>query len=407
MIYSHSRLSAFENCPRKFAFRYIEKPPIEEGQSIEAFMGSAVHDILEALYKAVQMERTPRWEEIRDLYEDYWEKNHNDGILIVRKEFTAQDYRNVGRRCLQDYFVKHYPFRDSRILGLEERITVDLDGSGQYRLQGFIDRLAERDDGTIEIHDYKTSRRLPSQERVDSERQLALYQLGIEKRWDKVRSVRLIWHYLCFRRAMTSVRTRESLETLKTDTMRVIDDVEHAMVKEEFPARESALCDWCDYQPICPAKRHLFETAALSPQEFSEDDGVKLADRFVAAGRNKKEAEAELNAARQAVIDFSVATNLTRLAGHNASVGVSRRVDQKLPKANSPERKQIESAVRASGRWEDVSDLSRAKLPKALKTDLFDPDARSQIKSLLIEDEIITVTKRNLAREGTDDGPHL
>jgi putative RecB family exonuclease len=407
MVFSHSRLSAYENCPRMYAFRYIEKPPIEERQSIEAFMGSTVHDVLEKLYQAVQMERTPKWEKVRDAYDAYWDKNFNDSIFIVRREYSAQDYRNVGRRCLQDYFVKHYPFRESRTLGLEERITVDLDGSGEYRLQGFIDRLAECDDGTIEIHDYKTSRRLPSQEEVDKERQLALYQLGIEDRWEDVRSVRLIWHYLRSGRTMTSVRSPESLDVLRQETMRLIDTVQGATDRGVLPPNESALCDWCDYQELCPAKKHLFATATMTPAEFSADDGVRLADRFAAASREKKEAEAALLEVRQEVIQFAKATNTTRLVGHNLTVGVSRRIEQTVPRANTSDRARLESLVRASGQWEKVSDLSRSKLPKALQGNLFNKETRSEIESLLSKSEVITVSQRRLSSEDTDDGPDV
>jgi len=407
MVFSHSRLSTYEDCPRKYAFKYIEKPPIEERRSVEAFMGSAVHEVLEKLYQSVQMERIPKWEEIRDFYEDYWERNWRDDILIVRTEFTGADYRNVGRRCLQDYFVGHYPFADGRILGLEERIVFDLDAAGRYKIQGYIDRLVESDDGTIEIHDYKTNRRLPSQDEVNRNRQLALYQLGIEKRWDNVPAVRLVWHYLRANRTLRSVRSREALDELRAETIGLIDTIEAARVDNDFPPHETQLCDWCEFQSICPAKRHLATTAVLTPQEFAADSGVQLVDRFIAAARQRAQAETELQNARQEVIDFGRANNLTRIHGHHASVGISRRWEQAIPNQDDPNRKLLETLVRASGQWDEVSDLSRSKLPKALQGDLFDATARRQIAELLTRNEVITVTKREEATEATDDGPDV
>ena len=41
-IYSHSRLSTFENCRKKFEFRYVLKLP-EDSEGIEAFVGKRVH----------------------------------------------------------------------------------------------------------------------------------------------------------------------------------------------------------------------------------------------------------------------------------------------------------------------------------------------------------------------------
>lgn len=405
-IFSHSRLSTFETCPRKFAFQYIEKPPIVKRTSIEAFMGSSAHEVLEKLYQSVQMERTPKWEEIRDLYEGYWDRNLNDDVFIVRKEYTANDYRNVGRRCLQDYFVRHYPFRNSRILGLEERVLIDLDGTGQYKLQGYIDRISAPDDGMIEIHDYKTSRRLPSQEEVDRERQLALYQIGIADRWEHVQSVRLIWHYLRHDRALVSVRSQESLQQLKTDTCRVIDTIRQSEKEDDFAPHESALCDWCDFQSLCPAKRHLFSTAEMSADEFAADDGVRIADQFVDAHRKRQEAEVELRAARQLVINFANGLQVTRLAGHNSIVGVTRRIVHKIPSKKSPDRELLESVVHASGHWHEVSELSGSKMPKALQTDLFDEPSREQIAAMMVREEVVTVTMKSASTSGTDERPY-
>ncbi|MEW5700820.1 MAG: PD-(D/E)XK nuclease family protein [Candidatus Zixiibacteriota bacterium] len=407
MVFSHSRLNTYESCPRKYAFRYIEKPPIEEHPSVEAFMGSMVHEALEKLYRSVQMERIPKWEEIRDFYEDTWQRNWEDDILIVRSEFTGDDYRNVGRRCLQDYFVGHYPFSEGRILGLEERILFDLDPDGRYKIQGYIDRLVEGADGAIEIHDYKTNRRLPSQAEIDAERQLALYQIGIQSRWDGTHTVRLYWHFLRANRTLKSVRSPESLTELRADTIRLIDTIEAARAGNDFPPHESQLCAWCEFQSLCPAKRHLFATATLTPQQFAADSGVRLVDRFVAAARHKAQSEAELQAVRQEVIEFAGVNNLTRIQGHHASVGIHRRWEQTIPNQDDPNRKLLESLVRASGYWEKVSDLSRSKLPKALQGDLFDPATRQRIASLLPRNEIVVVTKREDANDERSDGPDV
>ena len=51
-------------------------------------------------------------------------------------------------------------------------------GAYEYRLQGFVDRIDEVAPGIIEIHDYKTNNRLPSQADRDADRQLAIYELG-------------------------------------------------------------------------------------------------------------------------------------------------------------------------------------------------------------------------------------
>lgn len=407
MIFSHSRLKTFENCPRKFAFQYVEKPDIERRDSVEAFMGTAVHNTLENLYKSVMMERVPKWEETRDFYEDFWAKNWRDDILIVRKEFSADDYRNVGRRCLQDYFVAHFPFAEGRVLALEERILVDLDGTGAYKLQGYIDRLQQQEDGTIEIHDYKTSRRLPSQEEINRERQLALYQIGIEERWPDTKAVTLIWHYMRSNRRLVSKRTSDSLEELKRETIELIDTVNQTIERADFPPHETMLCDWCEFYSICPAKGHIVATAEMTKEQFAVDDGVRLVDEFVSAKQLAETASSLVEEARKQLVAYTEQTGYTRVVGHGYSVGVTRRKELSIPTAKTPERLELEAIIQATGKWDEVSDLSRYKLPKAIQTDLFDSVSRARIAQFLTEQERVTVSTKKLVRDDLDEEPDV
>ena len=50
VIYSHSRLSTFEQCPFKFKLRYIDKIIPEIENTIESFLGGIVHETLEWIY---------------------------------------------------------------------------------------------------------------------------------------------------------------------------------------------------------------------------------------------------------------------------------------------------------------------------------------------------------------------
>jgi len=53
LLYSHSRLSSFEQCPQKFKLKYIDKAEVEVEETIERFLGSRVHDALEKRYVTV------------------------------------------------------------------------------------------------------------------------------------------------------------------------------------------------------------------------------------------------------------------------------------------------------------------------------------------------------------------
>jgi putative RecB family exonuclease len=248
-LYSHSRLSSFENCPKQFEFRYILKLP-QESEGIEAFMGKRVHEVLERLYIFARRRQIPSISKVVARYHAFWEEHYDaDRVRIVRPERKADSYRALGVRCLEGYYQQHFPFDTDETLGIEERVVFQLDSEGRYKMQGIIDRLVRSGDGTVEIHDYKTGRYLPPQRQLDTDRQLALYQIGLEKHFGSEQPMRLVWHYLQQGQRKSSTRSPEQLATLRTQTIDVIERIEDA---KEFPTQRSKLCDWCEYKQFCP-----------------------------------------------------------------------------------------------------------------------------------------------------------
>jgi putative RecB family exonuclease len=249
-IYSHSRLSSFERCPKKFEFRYLLKLPAET-ESIEAFAGKRVHEVLERLYLAARERRVPSLRRVIERFRALWNEQFDATRLrIARAENSADLYRENGERCLTNYYRRHYPFDADETLGIEERLTFSLDAAGSYRIQGVVDRVVRARDQAIEIHDFKTAQRVPRQSELDSDRQLALYQLGIADRYGSEQPIRLVWHYLLNDQVRTSTRTPEALEELRTSTVALIDRIRAETV---FEPRPGPLCRWCEYAGICPA----------------------------------------------------------------------------------------------------------------------------------------------------------
>lgn len=250
-IYSHSRLSTFEQCPFKFKLRYVDKikPDIEE--SIESHLGKAVHASLEWLYKEVTKKlNVPSIDEVISYYANEWQKTFNPETRIVRKNMTDKDYFNKGVEFLLNYYMKHKPFKDGT-LEVEKKIAIDLDEEGKYKIRGFIDRLVYNlKERRYEVHDYKTANMLPTQEKMDQDRQLALYSIAIKDLYGYDKEVILIWHYLAHNTKIVSRRTNDQLYQLKRETIELIKQAENAT---DYPTYISKLCDWCEYKTMCPA----------------------------------------------------------------------------------------------------------------------------------------------------------
>ncbi len=249
-VYSHSRLSSFEQCKQKFQFRYLLEIP-EDSEGVEAFVGKRVHEILERLYQFVGRDQVPSLRRVLERYDAEFDQHYDaERIRIVRTEFKRDYYHKLGADCLSRFYRRYYPFDQEETLGLEHHVLFDLDHAGEYRVQGFIDRVCRTKDGTIEIQDYKTGKWVPSRKQLDMERQLALYQLGLAGEYGTEQPMRLVWHYLARGQTRTSSRTPEQLDTLRRDTIALIDEIE---ATTDFPAQKSNLCNWCEYKKICPA----------------------------------------------------------------------------------------------------------------------------------------------------------
>ena len=249
-IYSHSKLCAFEQCPFKFKLRYIDKirPIIEE--TIEAHLGHVVHETLEWIYNTIKEnpQKELSLDDVITYYAIKWQESYSDDILIVKKELNARDYFNKGVEFLANYFQEHAPFRDGTI-ECEKKVELELDEN--TKIQGFIDRLVHNlETGEYEIHDYKTANTLPSQEKMDNDRQLALYSIAIKELYGQDKEISLIWHYLAHNQKIKSKRTNEQLLKLKQETKQLIKEIEST---KDFPFTPSILCNWCEYKEICPA----------------------------------------------------------------------------------------------------------------------------------------------------------
>ena len=273
-VFSPSSLNCFENCPRQYAFRYIEKAPVET-EGIEAFVGKRVHEILERLYQFVGQSMLPSLSRVIARYHANFDAQFDSARVRIAREGTPADfYRDAGGRGLENYYRRHYPFDRDQTVGLERPIQFTLDEDGRYAVRGIIDRIARAKDGLLEIHDFKTGRRIPKQDELDRDRQLGLYELGIREQLGEGGDIRLVWHYVLRDEQRSSQRTPEQREQLRASTARAIDKIR---AEREFAPRPSALCGWCEFRDRCPAVNpaRAAELAALA-EEAEPDPQLSL-----------------------------------------------------------------------------------------------------------------------------------
>ncbi len=399
-IYSHSQLSAFEECPLKYKFRYIDRAQSVE-TSAEAFAGSMVHRTLQKLYDDLRYEKLNSVDDLIEHYQGEWRRSWNENVRIVQEGFEEDNFRDYGARCVRDYYQRNFPFNQSRTLETELKLMFQLDSQGRYRIQGFIDRVALRPDGVYEIHDYKTSNSLPDRARLESDRQLALYQIGLQARWPEVEQVELVWHYLGFDSQFVSRRTADQLHELGRQTIERINEIESC---KDFRPVKSRLCDWCEYRPLCPLWKHVVAVESLPPEAVENDCGVRLATAYAEKKLQLDDLRSQLEALREALLEFSRDHRVDVIQGQEARVSISRREQFKLPPVGIPARADIETLLRSTGQWDQASEISESRLRTIIEGKRWPAAILDRLLSLLSKREVISLRVSRVNRAGGSQG---
>lgn len=403
-IYSHSRINCFETCPLKYKYEYVEKMEIEELEGIEAFLGSRVHEALMKLYQDVRFAKIPTLEEVLAYYNELWKKNWHENIHIVRKEYTEDNYRKMGEKFITMYYKRHHPFDEGVVIGLEERILINLNPEGTYRLQGFVDRLMKAEDGVYEIHDYKTSGHLPPKEQLDQDRQLALYSIAAQQRFPDAKKIELVWHYLAFDHEARSSRTDEQISQLKEEVNKIIQDIELAEQTNAFPAKESALCAWCSYGPLCPIQAHLHKTMEMPSNEYLKEPGVNLVNKYAELAQKKKEfnegIDAEIEKVKEALFEYAKKEKLEVVAGSDVKARLKIYKNIRFPSKGSKERQEMEDIIKKSGKWDELSALDVILLSKIAGQKNWHPSLLNKLEKFQRIEENRQIYLSRLERKG-------
>jgi len=376
-VYSYSRLNTYLQCPLRFKLKYIEKAEPEFEQTVEAFLGSTVHDVLEKLYRDLKYQKIMSLEEVLGFYEKQWAENWNEGIKIVRTEYGSENYRSMGEKYLTDYYHRFQPFDQERHIALEQRVFLRFGPDKKYQLQGFIDRLSCTSDNTYVIHDYKTSATLPRQVEADEDKQLALYAIAVKEHYRDSRKVKLVWHYLAFDRDVVSERTDTELKELKAAIGETIDRIESAV---EFPPQQSVLCGWCEYRPLCPLFSHLYKTEPLPADELLREEGHRLVDLYNSAKQKEAEIKEEVERLRAAIFAYGEREGMGILYGSTTRARLWSRHCVRLPKKEDPRSVKLKEILKRLGRYGEVETIDTWALAKIIEDERWPVEIIEELK---------------------------
>jgi len=331
--YSHSALGTFRSCPRKYKFARIDRVEVPPRLEAHTLLGNIVHRRLKDLYQWAADGKLYPLDDLLKAYAFDWEKESRN-VEVSSEHMTVDDYITKGSEMLTAYYRKFQPFDQGKLLGAEMRLNFELPGT-RYPFLAIVDRLVRRPDGVVEICDYKTGRNFPSGPTDPSfKRQMGLYQLGVQSKYPHFEKIELVQYYLQHEETIPCVLRPDELEEL-TEQFRVeILGTINAERLDDFPTKESGLCNFCEYLHLCPAKRHrlAIEAEGESGQEKTPaQTAAEKADRFAEVTARLKELKNEQAALREDLVAAARELDLTRISGTESDVSVRIKPELKLP----------------------------------------------------------------------------
>ncbi|MEE8311132.1 MAG: PD-(D/E)XK nuclease family protein [Candidatus Binatia bacterium] len=253
-IYSYSRVTTFEQCPRRYRYRYRDGVK-EAFRGVEGFMGQCVHEVLEWLFGEREAGRSPAARDAVDKYCAVWdERIVEDGaaVRVVRAGTEMESYRRAGAELVDRFHRDRFEKDTLHTVALEKHFSITL--GGRHPFQGYIDRLARDGDGTLYIIDYKTGRRMPPRfegKEADQLKAYAVAMFATALEYDADEIV-LELDFLRSGRQLTHRMSRADVAGVEGDLTSRIDGVLESTV---FPPISGVLCQWCGYNDLCDAYR--------------------------------------------------------------------------------------------------------------------------------------------------------
>ena len=352
MRLSYSSINTYETCPAKFKFQYEDRVP--QGGSPALSFGDSLHRALHRFHDR-PVPVSPSLAELHEMLELSWV---SDGFADASEE---QMYRDHGRQVLAQY---HRETVDAYRIpaALEFRFTIEVEG---VQLSGVIDRMDRLPGGGYEIIDYKTNRRLPPQSRIDADLQLSVYHLAAHEVWG-IEPERLTLYYLLPGQRMTTTRTAADIDELRRRIAIVAERVEAG----KFEPRPNPLCDWCDYQALCPVFRHRSEKEQGDPAPRM----TEVVDEWISLKRTAREVYRRFDELNPLINAFADEHGYRRLFGTDGAA-----IDRRPQHVTAPIEDRVRAILEPLGLWDQVLSVDPAKLNALIESRKLPPDVEDAI----------------------------
>lgn len=354
MRISYSQFAAYCRCPHLYRLQYVDKIAVPVGP--ELHFGAAVHDALNRMYDPGQLEM-PELDEVVAAFLRSWR-----GREAQVPEPRRRAYFEQGVQLIQSHHAKYSGANGNRRTAATElRFSIAL--PGEHKLHGRIDRVDVLPEKKLEVIDYKTSRRMPPQEVVERNAQLAIYRMAADALYPGF-DVTTTLFFLLHDHQMQTIQSAEFLEETRSEILETIARIDLA----EFEPDPGPHCDWCAFRSHCDLFR-----APVEPEDLEIDIAAALG-QYVEASTAEKEASERKAAAQQLIHDYLDRCEAERV--ESSGYVAERRAQKRVRRWDVARLRELLEPI---GKWDAVAQANSSAVRKLLG----DPSVPRELKRSL------------------------
>ncbi len=379
VVYSFSQLGLYQQCPKKYQFRYLDGLEKSFETTPDLLLGTSVHSSLERFYQQLNIYKKPQKSDLIERFDtqrssslqENWEK------IVMKWDQTLDDYQRRGQHYLSDYYDLHTPFEDIKIVGTELLLHFTLeDWPNAPKFRGIVDRL-DKDWENFIINDYKTNKNLPPEQKDEYREQLTLYAQGIRQKYGKYfKNIKARLHYLHFWLVDEREITDENLDPILQKYKNLISEIETARfdhnmgVENAFPTNQNPYCKYCEYQMLCPLRKHLhYGAETINAGELGEQTIASLVDQYAQLSSQISQDTKQKDFLKELLVAYASEHDFEQLFWSETKLGVS-----KSQTFSAKDKLALQKLLSELGILDEYSDIPYYKLAALVKDKKLTPD---------------------------------